>query len=166
MLNTIKCVVPKGMPRQGFAVGSRSNHAVVAAAQIRATKCIDTNLKCIVDNIIDAADKGSDIVCFPETALTGYFPETILNTTSTKIQEAIDTISSTCRTTEISAIVGSPMFTDNGEMTNSALVFSSDGTLIGEVAKVFRIVCQSCFNLFTGSCSWCLRTTGQCQDKQ
>jgi NAD+ synthase (glutamine-hydrolysing) len=137
MLNTIKFVVPKSLPRKGVGVGSRNHHAIVAAAQIRATKCVDTNLKCIVSNIIDAAGKGSDIVCFPETALTGYFPETILSTTAEEIQEAINTISYTCRIAKISAIVGSPMFTNNGERTNSALVFSSDGALIGEAAKVF-----------------------------
>src|SRR5256885_8560806 len=39
---------------------------------------LDGNTRLITDRIKEARDKGADVVCFPELALTGYPPEDLV----------------------------------------------------------------------------------------
>ena len=108
------------------AVPTREQHAVLACAQIRAVPCISENLESIKRNIIAASSHGADVVAFPETALTGYFPDVIQNADPAVVRVALQEIAETCGDAKISAIVGSPVY-DDGLIRNSALVFGPEG---------------------------------------
>jgi predicted amidohydrolase len=94
----------------------------------------------------EASGRGADVVCFPETALTGYFPEIIASASQDELDAGRSIIAAACKCHAISAIVGAPVFTKstgahkvgegNHSVTNSALVFGPDGMLIGEQAKL------------------------------
>ena len=121
------------------ARGSRaltSTKVVIAAAQIRATPSVRENLRRIKRNVKSAAEKGADVVVFPETALTGYFADYIESVKPTEVQAALEEIQQVCRDEKMSTIVGAPVYAANGEIRNSALIFGPDGELIGEQAKV------------------------------
>src|SRR2546430_16859623 len=51
----------------------------VALAQVKPiVGDLDGNTRLITDRIKEARDKGADVVCFPELALTGYPPEDLV----------------------------------------------------------------------------------------
>ncbi len=54
-------------------------HLRIALAQINSVVGdLDGNLRLMLDGVARAAQAGSDLVCFPELALTGYPPEDLL----------------------------------------------------------------------------------------
>ena len=92
------------------------------------------NARMIGDRIAEARDKGVDIVCFPELALTGYPPEDLVLKPSfvrdnlKQLELVIE------QTRRISAVVG--FVDDDGEIFNAA-AFIHDGELKAVYHKVF-----------------------------
>jgi len=102
----------------------------IALAQINSTVGdINGNAAKIISYIKKACFKKSDIVAFPELALTGYPPEDLLNMPEfiNSNLEALDKIR--LQTKNITAIVGFVDSGQNGVLYNSAAILSNKRTL-------------------------------------
>jgi predicted amidohydrolase len=107
----------------------------VAAVQMRSSRSLPKNLAQITNSIAASAAKGAQVVIFPECALTGYFEDTVTNTTAVEIADASKIISDACKRHQIYAIVGSA-FRDGEKLLDSALVFAASGKLIERYDKL------------------------------
>ena len=107
----------------------------VALAQINVTVGdLDANTNKILENIANARDSGSDLVVFPELAVTGYPPEDLilknhflhdnLRCVEKIIQESKD----------IAVVCG---FVDYDIDTFNAAIFASNGKLIDTYRKIY-----------------------------
>src|SRR6266550_3660569 len=79
---------------------------------------LDGNARLITDRIKEAREKGADVVCFPELALTGYPPEDLVLKPSFVRDNLKQLESVVAATAGISAVVG--FVDDDGEIFNAA----------------------------------------------
>src|SRR5437763_2583883 len=95
----------------------------LALAQINTTVGdLDGNREKIVQGLTDARNAGSDLVLFPELAVTGYPPEDLLLRPGF-IQAAERTVQEIARETQgIVVLVGAPHF--DGDLFNACAVLS------------------------------------------
>ena len=92
------------------------------------------NARMIADRIAEARDKGVDLVCFPELALTGYPPEDLVLKPSF-VRDNLKQLKHVVESTQgISAVVG--FVDDDGDIFNAA-AFIHDGELRAVYHKVF-----------------------------
>ena len=92
------------------------------------------NAEIIVGRIAEARDKGADVVCFPELALTGYPPEDLVLKPGF-VRDNLKQLESVIAATEgISAVVG--FVDDDGEIFNAA-AYIHDRELKAVYHKVF-----------------------------
>ncbi|MGB4313560.1 MAG: nitrilase-related carbon-nitrogen hydrolase, partial [bacterium] len=82
----------------------------IAAAQMELVPDIETNTRRIKEFIEQAAVFGVDIMAFPETALTGYYPELFRSHNQEKIDEKVAELHQFVQEKGVSAIVGTPYF--------------------------------------------------------
>src|SRR6266851_1101129 len=92
------------------------------------------NARLITDRIAEARDKGADVVCFPELALTGYPPEDLVLKPGFVRDNISQLESVVAATAGISAVVG--FVDDDGEIYNAA-AFIHDRELKAVYHKVF-----------------------------
>src|SRR6185503_12867991 len=92
---------------------------------------VDGNVERLTGAIAEAARAGSDLVVFPELAVTGYPPEDLLLRPGfvRAAREAVDEVARAC--TDVVALVGAPAF--DRDLANAAFVCAD-----GEVAGVYR----------------------------
>src|SRR5881397_1336478 len=95
---------------------------------------LDGNARLIKDRIKEARDKGADVVCFPELALTGYPPEDLVLKPSFVRDNLKQLESVVAATAGISAVVG--FVDDDGEIFNAA-AFIHNKELKAVYHKVF-----------------------------
>ena len=95
---------------------------------------LDGNARMITDRIKEAREKGADVVCFPELALTGYPPEDLVLKPSFVRDNLKQLESVVAATAGISAVVG--FVDDDGEIFNAA-AFIHDKELKAVYHKVF-----------------------------
>src|SRR5207249_3523955 len=95
---------------------------------------LDGNARMITDRIKEAREKGADVVCFPELALTGYPPEALVLKPSFVRDNLKQLESVVAATAGISAVVG--FVDDDGEIFNAA-AFIRDRELKAVYHKVF-----------------------------
>jgi len=95
---------------------------------------LDGNARLITDRIKEAREKGADVVCFPELALTGYPPEDLVLKPSFVRDNLKQLESVVAATAGISAVVG--FVDDDGEIFNAA-AFIHDKELKAVYHKVF-----------------------------
>src|SRR6266699_1528600 len=95
---------------------------------------LDGNARLITDRIKEAREKGADVVCFPELALTGYPPEDLVLKPSFVRDNLKQLESVVAATAGISAVVG--FVDDDGEIFNAA-AFIPDRELKAVYHKVF-----------------------------
>src|SRR5438132_3573517 len=95
---------------------------------------LDGNASLITDRIKEAREKGADVVCFPELALTGYPPEDLVLKPSFVRDNLRQLESVVAATAGISAVVG--FVDDDGEIFNAA-AFIHDKELKAVYHKVF-----------------------------
>lgn len=98
------------------------------------------NLDKIIEIIIEAADRGADLVCIPELAYTGYFLE------STQLQELaepidgpfVQTLRKVAKEKGVFVIAG---YAENvnipGRMYNSAIFVDDKGSVVGNMRKLY-----------------------------
>src|SRR5256885_12279954 len=95
---------------------------------------LDGNTRLITDRIKEARDKGADVVCFPELALTGYPPEDLVLKPGFVRDNLKHLESVVAATAGISAVVG--FVDDDGEIFNAA-AYIHDRELKAVYHKVF-----------------------------
>ena len=98
----------------------------IAAAQMELVPDIEANARRIKEFIEQAAVLGVDIMNFPETALTGYYPELFRAHNQEKIDEKVAELHQFVQEQGVSAIIGTPYF-ENGRLFNSVVVLLADG---------------------------------------
>jgi NAD+ synthase (glutamine-hydrolysing) len=95
---------------------------------------LEGNARLIIGRILEAREKGADLVCFPELALTGYPPEDLVLKPAF-VRDNLRQLDEVVKATEgISAIVG--FVDEEGEIFNAA-AFIRDGELKAIYHKVF-----------------------------
>jgi predicted amidohydrolase len=108
----------------------------VAAVQIRSTRNLQANVKCITEQLAKCADDGVRVVVFPECALTGYFDDVFMKSISAhQLADAEKQVAEACRAHNIYAVVGTP-YRDGDRLYNSAAVFTPRGEIIARYHKI------------------------------
>jgi len=114
---------------------SEATSLKVAVVQMRSTRSLAENLSAITNSIHKCAERGAQVVAFPECALTGYFGDAVKKLTAQEITMAEGRVAEACRAAGICAVVGSA-WRDGGKLFNSALVISPAGTVIERYHKI------------------------------
>jgi predicted amidohydrolase len=125
-INTIPDIAP---------YSSRPCNIKIAAAQIACSRNIDNNVSKIKSYIRQAADNDSDIVVFPELAVTGNRKEDISAASPSTLNSALNEIRNEAKSRNIYVIVGMPFFTD-GIRQNCAFVIGDDGNIRTKCAQL------------------------------
>jgi predicted amidohydrolase len=97
----------------------------VAAAQLKFRQTIPENVEVICALIANAARNGSDVVLFPECALTGYnvdFRQFARN----EVARGLNHISAAAKSNRCHVLIGAPTF-ERGKRFNSLLLFDRQG---------------------------------------
>jgi len=110
---------------------------IVALAQVRQTDDIGRNLRTIGRFIARAQHARADLVCFPETALTGYGPalhESSARWDCDAVEAAVAEIRELARDARVAVVLGTHLSL-NGGWTNSTLLIRRDGRIVGRYDK-------------------------------
>lgn len=108
----------------------------VGLGQIRVAD-VETNVRKHIEFIEGGREKGLDLVCFPEAAVSGYYkvhynrPEEV---DWDAVDKGIRRIGDATRSAGVGAVVGSAVKRPDG-IRNSAFLFSKDGEQLGEYVK-------------------------------
>src|SRR3954468_13953936 len=97
----------------------------VAAAQIKFRPTIAGNLERIIAFIAEAARRKSDVVLFPECAVTGYNVD-FRSLDFGEVEAGLAAIADAARTNNCNVLVGSPTMLGK-KRSNSLLVFNRRG---------------------------------------
>tara|TARA_Y100001960_G_scaffold331668_1_gene429421 strand:+ start:336 stop:2081 length:1746 start_codon:yes stop_codon:yes gene_type:complete len=107
----------------------------VALAQINVTVGdLDANTNKILENIANARDSGSDLVVFPELAVTGYPPEDLI-LKSHFLHDNLRCVEKIIQESKDIAVVCG--FVDYDIDTFNAAIFASNGKLIDTYRKIY-----------------------------
>ncbi len=98
----------------------------IAAAQIHLYPEVGENLKNITAWAEKAKAQGVDVVCFPETSLTGYLFEGFHQLNADRVNSAIDQLQGLARELGINLLVGTPYWVED-RFYNSLVVLLADG---------------------------------------
>ena len=119
----------------------------LALAQMKMSQHIEENLSLTVSLIHEAAERGADLICFPEIQLSPFFPQYEgLDVSGYLLQEddpAIQAVQAACRDNQIFA---SPNFylQYSGRCYDTSLLINNKGELIGRQKMVHIAQCP-CF---------------------
>ncbi|MFN0171207.1 MAG: carbon-nitrogen hydrolase family protein [Bryobacteraceae bacterium] len=105
----------------------------VAAAQLPPSCRLSENLSTVLTYLGKAAAEGVELLCFPETHLTGYrvgMLETDAPCDDAGLARAIECISATCAQLRIGAIVGTETPNFGAKPFNSAVAINADGVIL------------------------------------
>lgn len=108
----------------------------VSTVQMRSSESLDQNVSKITQFLVDLAADGVQIAVFPECALTSYDGAVIRQTGSAELSAALEAVSAACRANRVAALIGTPLFREDGKFWNSAVVFDSDGDIVERYHKV------------------------------
>lgn len=97
----------------------------VAAAQLKFRRTLPENVELIRRLIAEAARAGSDVVLFPECALTGYNVD-FRKLARGEVENGLKAVADAARAHRCHVLIGSPTFT-RGRWRNSLLVFDRQG---------------------------------------
>lgn len=109
----------------------------VAAAQLKFRRTLPENVELIRRYIADASDAsgaGSDVVLFPECALTGYNVD-FRKLARDEIENGLKAVSDSARAHRCHVLIGSPTHA-RGKRFNSLLVFNRQGREIFRYRKI------------------------------
>src|SRR5438034_6934054 len=98
-----------------------ANIVQIAVAQMKFRPTLRENLETIRRFIDEAARTGSDVVLFPECALTGYNVD-FRRLARDEIENGLNTVADAARAHRCHVLIGSPTFA-RGKCFNSLLVF-------------------------------------------
>ena len=112
----------------------------VATAQFDSIANLEQNTQTIRRLITDASIKNSSqIIAFPETALTSYNASYIQTLSQHQIENAVSLIQGTCQKYRIYCIIGTPWWDEKGERLNAAVVIDTKGRLLGYQPKTMLV---------------------------
>jgi len=97
----------------------------IAAAQLKFRRTIPETVALICWFIAEAAKGGSDVVLFPECALTGYNVD-FRKLAPNEIEDGLNAVADAARMARCHVLIGSPTFA-RGRRLNSLLVFDRRG---------------------------------------
>jgi predicted amidohydrolase len=106
----------------------------ITAAQLKFRRTFPENVERICRHIAGAAQAGSDVVLFPECAVTGYNVD-FHKIGQGEIEEALKAVSDAARAHRCNVLVGSPTFA-RGRRFNSLLGFDRRGRVIFRYHKI------------------------------
>lgn len=101
----------------------------IGVSQIYLYDSIKKNRDKIIDYINSAKKKDVNILCFPETALSGYIFEGFLTLNFSELEEAIQVIRAVVNQAGLVVILGTPL-KQNGVLYNSAVILYPDGKML------------------------------------
>jgi omega-amidase len=97
----------------------------IAAAQLKFRRTLPENVDVICRLIAEAARRGTDVILFPECALTGYNVR-FHRFARSEIEDGLKVVSEAARVHRCHVLIGSPTFA-RGRRSNSLLVFDRQG---------------------------------------
>src|SRR6266550_5972484 len=106
----------------------------IAAAQLKFRRTLPENVEIIRRLIAKATRAGSDVVLFPECALTGYNVD-FRKLARGEIENGLKAVSDSARAHRCHVLIGSPTFA-RGRRFNSLLVFNRQGREIFRYHKI------------------------------
>ncbi|MBN2451146.1 MAG: carbon-nitrogen hydrolase family protein [Lentisphaeria bacterium] len=107
----------------------------VSCVQLHWARPLDENLRKVLAYVRDAAERGSDVVLFPEACLTSYYFPFVLALEPERVREALQRTCEAAREHGIWVIVGSIRRTAD-RFLNLAHVIDRSGRIVHEYAKV------------------------------
>ncbi len=110
------------------------------ASQLFTSLDIESNLSKMKDHLRQAAEKGIEILLFPECCLSGYAPAddagNVFPYEPETIRAAAEALHRTIRETGVAAVYGTAWPNDNRGWVNRARAIDPEGRLVGEVDKI------------------------------
>jgi len=107
----------------------------IAAIQMDCSRSIEENVDKMIAYIEEAAQNESDIVVFPELAVTGKEKEDIMAVDRIGLENALSRISTAADDNQVHVIAGMP-FVEGNRRTNCAVVFGPDGLIKTRYAQL------------------------------
>jgi omega-amidase len=121
---------------KGAPTGDTDRKCTISLAQMEVIPSRpDKNLKAGKDLIVEAARRGSDLVCFPEMWTSG-FPWEELEEIARTHPEVIATLCRLARTYRIWINGSMPMINTSGKVTNTSVLIDPEGTVTGTYEKI------------------------------
>ncbi|MCB9770541.1 MAG: hypothetical protein H6752_20270 [Candidatus Omnitrophica bacterium] len=114
----------------------------IASVQMPVSTKIDENLDKILGYISQAAGQETDIVLFPETALSGFDRETIESLDWSALQDAEKKIAEAAKKNDINVLFGSATKREEGRPYNTAVMVDREGN---EIHRYHKMVPESWF---------------------
>ena len=110
----------------------------VGVAQVSQTIDVETNLAKVLETMDQAAESGVELVCFPETHLSGYrvgLLDADASLSSQVLENALCKVSKKCKELEMGVIVGTETENGKDKPFNSAVVIDEKGKEIARHHK-------------------------------
>jgi predicted amidohydrolase len=101
----------------------------IGLAQINLYESIEKNRRKIIDYISFAKEKEVRILCFPETALSGYLFDGFLNLNYEELERELQIIKEVVKGYGITVILGTPLKVNN-DLYNSAVIIYPDSRVL------------------------------------
>lgn len=115
---------------------SSSDRLRIAIGQLQMQWSGEANTQAIVDAIAVAADAGARLCVFPELAVTGFHREIRAQARPERVAHWLQTIRQACAAQRLSAVVGTPVFGDDGRIFNGAVFIDAAGNQVGVIEKI------------------------------
>src|SRR5579862_1057200 len=112
----------------------KKNLLTVAAAQMKFRETTQENVEWIVGAIASSAASGTDVILFPECAITGYNRD-FTEIHRTEIDRALKQVAAAARRARCNVLVGSPTFAGRKRF-NSLIVFDRRGREVFRYSKL------------------------------
>ena len=113
---------------------SQEETLTFAAAQMQCYDDIDGNMALMRAQIGTAANKGADVIVFPELAVTGALDKDIEAADEMALEMALDLLSASAKTMDIGVVFGMPYF-EGGKRYNGAFAVGKDGQILTRYAQ-------------------------------
>jgi predicted amidohydrolase len=101
----------------------------LSIAQMSCNAGVDANVARMTAMIVEAARGGSDVVAFPELAVTGVSERDVRNADAGVLAQALQRIQQAARESQVCVVFGMPHIV-KGKLTNAAFVVGPDGSLL------------------------------------
>ena len=100
-------------------------------------KSVQDNTRTIISFIERASKAGAQVVCFHETATTGYSAKCIREYGHSAMMECERAVAAACRTNSIACVLGTAHFSErHGTIHNTALVIDEKGRRVCRQSKL------------------------------
>lgn len=98
----------------------------VGVVQLNLTNSIYTNKRKVLEYMQRAKNEGIEVLCFPETTLTGYVFDDFFKVDYGELESAIQEIHNSLIQSKLHAIIGTP-YREDSSLYNSVVILLPDG---------------------------------------